>query len=251
MSRNQCATEPSFASAPCQIGQLLEVVENQGWALVSCTSDRVQFLSIASRLGKLVQTHASSYITTLAPFDSGSARPNTASSLYGLDQFPMHTDFAHWPNPPRFLLFRSVGETSSIPTCILDSRRLNLDSNLGLDLKRAVWRVTRVSRQFLCSASIAHSGKHYLRWDPSVMVPYGDVATKIQPKLKHLLNEVGNCYSETILWKNNQQVLILDNWRMLHSRPAVPLQHVGRRLERIAVMGSLDGKQHTSITLDA
>src|SRR5882757_6334493 len=50
-----------------------------------------------------------------------STDPNNYSGIFGLNAFPLHTDMAHWPNPPRYLMLRCVKGHGEVSTDLLDS----------------------------------------------------------------------------------------------------------------------------------
>lgn len=230
---------------------LLTTVGKDGWAVTACPENENSLLDLAKRIGTLASQPGNQIISILRPRTRTNARPNTTSSLYGLDTFPPHTDFAHWPVPPRLLLFRSIGKPTSTPTLLIDSHTLDLNQRLGPDWQRAVWRVTRVARSFLCSAGLQTTGGYGLRWDPSVMVPHGDVAAKIAPTLSSLFAESIRTVAASVHWTDCQRLLIVDNWRMLHARPAVSPLDEGRALLRIAISEVNGGYAISPNSLDA
>ena len=170
------------------------------------------------------------------PHGTNAARRNSTSAIYGLDAFPLHTDMAHWPLPPRYIVMRARKPAGNVvPTLLFDFHNLQLDS-LSLSVwRRAVWKVSKVRHPFLCSMYFEQDRHMGIRWDPCTMSPYGPLATEIA------INAFGNFQTlldkkaVKIIWKSPQDILVVDNWRMLHSRPAIPKSMTKRTLERVLV----------------
>lgn len=54
-------------------------------------------------LGTPLSLGTGSLVHQLTPKPEERSTPNTYSGIFGYDQFPLHTDLAHWRLPPRFL----------------------------------------------------------------------------------------------------------------------------------------------------
>jgi hypothetical protein len=63
-----------------------------------------------------------SVVERVSPKPARQARPGTMSARYAIGAFPLHTERAHWPVPPRYVLLRSVGAESDRSTLLWDSR---------------------------------------------------------------------------------------------------------------------------------
>lgn len=79
---------------------------------------------IAGSFGQLLSLGKGDPVHQLIPNIRGAATPNTYSGIYGLEQFPFHTDFAHWRNPPRYVMLRCVIGFEEVPTFLVDGFRL-------------------------------------------------------------------------------------------------------------------------------
>jgi L-asparagine oxygenase len=61
---------------------------------------------------------------SLTPKANSEASPVSYSGLYGLGEFPMHTDMAHWRMPPRYLVLWAQAGSIDVKTPLLDSSKL-------------------------------------------------------------------------------------------------------------------------------
>lgn len=67
------------------------------------------------------------------------------------------------------------------------------------------------------------------------MLPYGPLATSIQPTISTAFQELFEEEPIIMNWQSTEEVLILDNWRMAHMRPDIPESAMYRTLERVFV----------------
>ena len=75
-------------------------------------------LDVANVLGEVMSLAESiPLVQSLGPRDK-TQKINTYSDLYGVEKFPMHSDFAHWQIPPRFLLLRAPQRSVAVNTSI-------------------------------------------------------------------------------------------------------------------------------------
>src|SRR5688500_1379294 len=85
------------------------------------TSSSQSTADVAHHLGEIVHLEGISEIQTLAPCNKDEAGTNRYSGLYGVEEFPLHTDMAHWHVPPRYFLLRCVQPTDNVPTYLVDA----------------------------------------------------------------------------------------------------------------------------------
>lgn len=171
--------------------------------------------------------HGRFTIDRLSPKRPEQARAGTMSACFGLGAFPLHTDRAHWPIPPRFLLLRSVGAETDRPTTLYDVLRLRARATFWRDLRRARWMIG--GRQgFLCPLL---SEGHAFRYDPLCMHPHDALAVGVEDELRRCLESEA---PEHFMWTEGR-VLIIDNWRVLHGRGTSAREDFGRILERVIV----------------
>jgi hypothetical protein len=176
-------------------------------------------------------------IAELRPLLVSEARPCTTSGKYGRGSFPLHTDMAHWPVPPRYLVMRSAGSAAATPTLLVDAKALDLDGRYGPHWRRAVWRVIQVRRPFLCSMHFSIGKTTGLRWDPDAMVPHSSLAEELAIDLSETLERSRHTQATAFTWKQPNNLLIVDNWRIMHARPDVQDADAHRLLQRVVVRG--------------
>lgn len=162
----------------------------------------------------------------LVPKKCQGLTPNTYSGIYGLDCFPLHTDLAHWEFPPRYFILRCISGIKTIETKLLDSKTVL--SILGKDCFANEIVMPRKSTQGLRRAlSLFDQSRNLFRWDKSFL----------KPCLKSSrFEEIAECISTTptikVSLSEHGDLLVVDNWRMLHGRGRVPKSGLDRVIER-------------------
>jgi hypothetical protein len=200
---------------------------DRGWAAIDTAGELdlrllVPFLrpQLASKLNLLA-------VDRLSPRRPGDARPGTMSARYGMGAFPLHTDRAHWPVPPRYVLLRSIGETSDRPTTLLDAGPIVSQPRFRERLRRGKWLIRSDRGAFLC-AVLAEA---MFRYDTCCMLPADEAAAQLG---QDLARELASASLELFTWMP-RRILILDNWRVLHGRGTATAEDFGRILERVVV----------------
>ena len=194
-------------------------------------STDADLLELASDFGRPTSTQRNpALVRSISPTDTEDSPPNTLSSRFGLAQFPLHTDGAHWPTPPRFLMLRCDDAGSgSRPTLIVDGARL-LVGELAPRLRRAVFKVQDVRIPFTCRIIERAGSADRLRFDGACMQPLATFA-----KVLHDLHEeLDQLEPDSHAWEPDD-LLVLDNWRMLHARGPATCVDKDRTLRRILV----------------
>jgi hypothetical protein len=212
----------------------LATLRARGWSLLPLAPEHDLRSIIPLLRPRLAHHEASFQVELVSPKTSDRARPGTMSALYGMGSFPLHTERAHWPTPPRFLILRSVGDASDRPTTLLDSYRFALDQKLTQELLQTPWivrwdEVSFQSRVLLPSSS--GKGRWHVRYDPSCMVPCDEARRGLAERLEQAL---ASLEPEQHYWESGI-VLLIDNWRVLHGRGQSPDPDFGRALERVVV----------------
>lgn len=208
-------------------------IERDGYALLEGFCPEESTLKIVLGLGRPEEIPGHNVVQTLAPRSVLDAPPNTYSGHYGYGEFPLHTDFAHWYKPPRFVVLRSIVGAASVPTMLLDGRRV-CGELAGVRLSRALVRPRRPNKGSLPLLSLLQrvEGQWLLRWDERYLRAasgYGRIASAAFADLIRALNHHEVRLSAT------GDTLIVDNWRMLHGRGGVSEQARTRVLQRCYV----------------
>jgi L-asparagine oxygenase len=117
-----------------------EKVAAQGYCFIESLEPSRKSVSIAVEIGEAITPWAGRLVQQLLP--RATDTPNTYSGIYGLGRFPLHTDLAHWQQPPRYLMLRCVRGYANVPTLLLDGEVLveKITQNI---LARAIVRPRR------------------------------------------------------------------------------------------------------------
>lgn len=218
---------------PPTVTPLTQIVQERGWARIQASADEDELLQIASGLGTIVHQTSRPQLSRLTPIASDVAAPNTASESYGTGRFPYHTDLAQWPKPPRYLIMGNAAGSSTVPTLLVDFQNLTLQAELDQKVWQALWKITKTKRPFVCGMTLTGSTTPGIRWDTNVMEPLNAPAQELTNQLTQTLEDEAIPNEIQFYWNKPGTVLVLDNWRMLHARPAVPESQKSRTLYRV------------------
>lgn len=208
---------------------IVDEVMTQGYGFAEGYRPEADIVAIAAALGKPLMPWTRGLIQELVP--RASATPNTYSGMYGLQRFPFHTDLAHWPLPPRYLLLRCINGHEDIPTLLLDGRRL-IDFLTPDILKRAIFKQRRPrngSLSLLRLYAPAEVGD-LLRWDQAFIKPASKIGDIADRQIRCWLAQADPSH---VALARRGDILLVDNWRMLHARPSIPAGRQNRKIERI------------------
>lgn len=199
---------------------LLDYLEKRGFAFIDNEpkklSDYFQELaaknSIFSIKRQFLTSCNSSYGTTL-------------TKIYGKEQFPLHTDGVQYRCPPRFIALIGNHECyNQTKTYLVDSSELikiapHICFNEIFKLKGNGFSVytNLISSHF--------NGLSFFRYNPVLMKP---IKKEVDLKLADAMRKL-----EMITFVlNNKSCLIIDNWRLLHSRGVLLDDHCPRKILR-------------------
>lgn len=209
--------------------EILKAIGRDGFAYLVEDAPHVDSREALARFGRVLALSGLAEVQTLVPREKTGATPNTYSGNYGREEFPLHTDLAHWALPPRYFILRCVIGAEEVPTRLLDG--LDLIAAVGeARMSRAVVQPRRplAGQLSLLHLLDSHVRGKVLRWDDLFLVPVtaeGRIA--FEAVRKYLAQAKG---IEITLTKPGD-TLIVDNWRILHGRAAVS-GAVARRLDR-------------------
>jgi alpha-ketoglutarate-dependent taurine dioxygenase len=210
------------------VGVMARQVIAAGWLRFSLPehgtiSTQIDF--IAQSLATPVAGRKRRMIEELAPTRREDAESRSLSAIHGLSCFPLHTDGAHLIEPPRFIVLACVNPGStSVPTVLARFR------DLGVDGKAGVYLVRNGRRSFY--SSIRDPSRPFIRFDQGCMTPIDDHARRTMDAIA----DSGASIEQTAIYWRKGDVLILDNWSMLHGR-GLPTSSVSpdRRILRTSV----------------
>jgi len=222
--------------------QLIECIKNelsqQGYSFIPCwesesdTETVVQSIGDILRISEMRGYESVPDIQRLKPRGASRSLKYRYSSHYGMGNFPLHTDLAHWLKPPRYLVLRCIVGSASVVTNIFPSSILV--ENLGANtINRAVVKLRRntiQSANCLLPVLFSDGDVQAIRWDSLFLVPMNGKSQEIYDYLNS-----GSPESEVIGKKlvNSGDTLIIDNWTVLHGRSMVDELDRNRLIERV------------------
>ena len=210
-------------------------------AKASCEADGIYvgrcsttqgFLDLAFALGHPVgDIRDRRILKTISPRAGTAAPVNTLSSRYGFSAFPFHTETAYWRQPARYVLLRCISPGSGArQTLVHDCHTWRLSSEERTTLSRAIWKVSAPS-PFLVSILENGSSMFSIRFDLDCMEPATRDCTESRAIVTSL---IGSRAPRPISWQEND-LLVIDNWRCVHARGPAAQADGDRVLERILV----------------
>lgn len=212
---------------------LASVVRERRWlhlrGLATCDNVRDKAIYVAGLLGKPLPGRKNQIVETLAPSSAQAAYANSLSSRHGLEPFPLHIDGAALIRPPHFIVLacECTGSTP-VPTVLahFDDMAVRI-----ADCERFETTpfLIRNGRQSFYS-TIVDSSRPFVRFDAGCMMPICATGEEVLSAVT--LNSSGLPRTE-IDWQVGD-VLVIDNWRVLHGRGDSAASQ-DRRLLRICV----------------
>lgn len=181
---------------------------------------------IGDRFGGIYRVPGMALIQTLTP-RSKAEPPNTYSGLFGYGEFPFHTDLAHWHRPPRYLVMRCVTPDESVSTRLVPATSV-LPEHHADAAQRALFKPRRRLDQK--SYFLRVSEPSLSRWDSIFIEPANKVAMELKFDIEARLSLFA---FESVVFSRAGQVLIIDNWSILHGRSPVSHPSQGRAIERV------------------
>jgi hypothetical protein len=200
-----------------QSRNVLDEVRENGWLRATFNKSEndlaAEILRLAQQIGKPIPGRRGRIIEALVPLPPKLAAVSSLSKLYGLEAFPIHTDGAHKPVPPRFIILACANPgTTPAPTVLGRLRDLALLDSERECLGTAVFLIRNGRRSFY--STILDSSRSFIRFDQGCMVPTCPKGTKTL----HTITSRGNDFAANLIFWNPWDVLIVDNWNVLHGR---------------------------------
>ena len=216
-----------------QMKGVKDALAANGWAVLTAPHSAVNTLQhlvagIARQLGSpRASRKGGDLVDHLRPIGANAAKPRSLSALYGTGSFPWHTDGAHWPVPPRYLVLACAqASANTAATIIWDARQsLALNSEAA---RQANFRVCNGAHSFY--ATTTSPLQSYYRFDPGCMSPLDSTAQRLLEEVE----DEGTSVSDHVAWAPGI-IAVIDNWRCLHRR-ANAEQDTARYLLRTTVM---------------
>tara|TARA_R110002167_G_C12682336_1_gene651576 strand:+ start:109 stop:735 length:627 start_codon:yes stop_codon:yes gene_type:complete len=201
-------------------------LEERGY--VSFSSDtKESMLEVAQRIGYVFKVPTMPLIQTLTPRLKEGEPDNTYSGNFGVNEFPYHTDLAHWYVPPRYLFLRSLVPAKDVETKLIDSK----DICDGIDnciLSRAHFKPRKKLDRTANLLKIKQDG--LFRWDSIFIEPANSIAKELRQEIQITLS---NAKYMSLSLAEKGDCLLIDNWRMLHGRSEISTKSMDRKIERV------------------
>ena len=211
---------------------LAEEVQDRGFAIRRGWLAGETTEIVASTIGDVAYVAGVRDVQVLRPHALEQATPNTYSGNYGLGEFPFHTDLAHWALPPRYFLLRCLSGAKAVATLLLDGRRL-IEATGSVVLSRAIVQPRRPVAGQRPLLRLLHRWPNQdalLRWDAVFIIP----ATRSgQSGFEAVRAFLATAQPERVALESPGDVIVVDNWRMLHGRSPAPIAAQARCIERV------------------
>lgn len=207
-------------------------VNSDGFAVVRLPDLATDPRAELQTLGRLIELPGVFAVQILSPRNPDSATSNTYSGHFGMGGFPLHTDLAHWYRPPRYLVLGCIFGAKSVGTLVYDSTDIVEEIGRAL-LSRALVRPRRplrVTRPLLRLLERDAGGSARFRFDSLFLQPANAAGlTALEVIGEHLRA----CEPERIVLGRTGDAVVIDNWRMLHGREAIPYDGQNRKIARM------------------
>lgn len=184
---------------------------------------------IAKRLGEILEIPGMPVVQTLTPRISKSEEKSNYSGNFGLNEFPLHTDLAHWYVPPRYFLLRCICPSSVVTTDFVSAEKIFSQED-ALVLKRSLFRPRRRLDGRLSILRLQQ--KELYRWDTLFIRSMNKAAIELQSRIEERLVTTPR-YKVSL--ENSGDCILVDNWKMIHGRSSVPPTELGRKIERVYI----------------
>jgi len=206
---------------------LADELRDVGYVRVKAVSEDETTLEIARRFGSISVISGVAPVQELIPRSVEQASTSSYGGMYGLGQFPLHTDMAHWHVPPRYFLLRCMHPAPEVKTLVLHSQDVFGDED-EITLRRALFRPRRRLDSRLTCLRLYENGR--CRWDPVFIVPITNCAVELRQRV---LRRIESARTVELSLEDPLDCIVLDNWSALHGRTDVPSKCTHRILERV------------------
>lgn len=205
---------------------MLDALIKNGY--VEILSDpNISTLEMAKSIGNVLKIPTMPLTQTLTPRLKENEHESTYSGNFGIEEFPFHTDLAHWYIPPRFFLLRCIIPAPDVHTKLIDSNKI-YDCFGAIPFSKSHFKPRKKLDRTANILKIKEGD--VFRWDSIFIQPANKSAEELSLLIKDKINRT-TCI-EISLDKEGKCVLI-DNWRMLHARDPISRESMSRKIERI------------------
>lgn len=220
------------------IVHIANTIKYEGFAFIKQWQPSLCTRELAGQVGSILEIEKQlpdsgiGTIQKLKPRKPSDEFRNQYSGIYGLDEFPFHSDLAHWFIPPRYLMLRCIRGSKDVTTNLLPFSSFERKFRENV-LKFALVAPRRKNKsQTICPMPVKFKGLENdgVRWDLTFLQPLNDSAREAYQIMS---TTSWNDEMISVCLENAGDTLIIDNWKMLHNRSLVPLSSQNREIERV------------------
>jgi hypothetical protein len=226
-----CQDVPWSVEAACS--RIKTELQETGWTCETIPDGEMDILEVLSELGaslgKRVTGRDGMSEEVIVPRTIEEGRARSLSALHGRGCLPLHVELSHRVRPCRYVLLGCLDPGDpAVATTLLDWRALDFTDGERCVLRSAPILVRTGRRSFY--STILPPGGEYLRFDQECMEP----ADERGRGAMHLLErKLAKRSPWSHMWQAGD-ILIIDNWRVLHGRQSATAS-AGRRLARVLI----------------
>jgi alpha-ketoglutarate-dependent taurine dioxygenase len=186
-------------------------------------------LDVAMNIGEVLNANGLIPVTALTPKHSEGLAQSSYSGMYGIDCFPPHTDLAHWYIPPRYILLRCMKAGEGVHTTFIRAGDL-FGHETDITIKRAIFRSRRRLDERLTCFRL-RQGECY-RWDSVFIQPVNVLAAELRSRI---MMQIDSANVQSVFLSDPGDCVLIDNWKVLHGRSAIPPAAMHRCVERVYI----------------
>ena len=201
------------------------------WEVGCPTEEVANRIGTVLSIGDLLPGSGIPDVQRLIPREKSVEFSNQYSGEFGLKNFPLHTDLAHWTRPPRYFMLRCIQGSPKVSTTLCPTA--SITSTFGRSrLQTALVKPRKTGRyvkSILLNLAFSPEVKSALRWDSLFLTSMNNDAHEF----RRFMSELGSQFiEERVVLANLGDTLLIDNWCMLHGRDSVPAGET-RIIERV------------------
>jgi hypothetical protein len=202
---------------------LVTKAQKEGWASEYGNMDTIRQEAASLGWTEVAPRRGEATVSVLRPIKASAAHPYSLSAVYGLGPQPLHTDGAHLPMPPDYVVLTS--QSPSATATLLWHAPMAMRSQHSAALRHGMFLVRNGRESFY---SPVFFNLRY-RYDPACMTACDSRARVIEQYFK---NQLVRAFKHE--WTNAGQILVIDNRYTLHARCSVADDDLNRCLNRVA-----------------
>jgi hypothetical protein len=218
---------------------IYDKVHRDGFAFIPEACPAIPTLDLAMSIGNIFDIKhlypnlGLDNIQKLKPKKEFQSSKNKYSGVFGTKIFPFHTDLAHWETPPRYMMLRCISGFKEVTTNLLPLSVIENSFDKNIINFSLVTVRRKTSNQKICPMPIIFekNNNKFIRWDSLFLEPLNEDANTFYSIFNS--NNWSKKDIKSFCLENKGDLLVIDNWKILHSRSEVPDSAVNREIERV------------------